>query len=132
MKSPRRSPAFQLLGMAAALGLAMTGCEEQPPMGDVDQHLEDRPYTSEPRDDYQVRDLAISPADGDVTQPGQKIVFTVTGGQEPFSWSVATASGWIYEDGNERQAVYTSRDTGWNQVIARDRAGRVIKVDINL
>lgn len=118
-------------GLLMALGLVLIGCELFQPT-DVDNYFEQNPYPSKGRDKENPGDLIIDPTAATVEWIGEKVVFTVDKGNEPFEWRVAeSAHGSITRMDNDRQAVYKCKTLEPNTVIAEDANGRTIAAPIN-
>ena len=124
--------AVRVLGILV-IGLLWTlGCEDQPDMGNIDQHFKDNPYGSNSREDYETSALYIEPGAASISRANQSVSFTARGGVPPFYWAVAnTGFGRIRVPAEDRYATYTSITTNQNQVIVSDRHGRTAIAAIN-
>jgi len=110
----------------SALFIAMTGCEEDEDIGDLDSWFAEHPYVSDPRESGREsgRSLTIDPSSVQISAVGDTFVFTASGGSSPFSWDVAnSAAGTIVVQSNDRQAIYTVVTLAANNVIAYDSKG---------
>lgn len=116
-----------------ALLLAFGGCEGQT---DEDNsgaagYFANNPYQSDARDTPLSTGLGISPSNATASIVGQKIVFTASGGDGAYSWSVTDeAVGKITSQG-ANQAIYTCQKAGNNDAIVQDGAGHYASAHIS-
>ncbi|NQT92129.1 MAG: hypothetical protein HQ559_05155 [Lentisphaerae bacterium] len=117
--------------MLCVLGAFLIGCELFQP-NDVDDYFDQNPYPTKGRDKENPGDLTIDPTAATVEWIGEKVVFTVEGGNETFKWRVADSDqGSIKRMDNDRQAVYKCKSLEPNTVIAEDANGRTVAAPIN-
>ncbi len=112
-----------LLG-AAVVGL-LAGCEgdTNDDVSGAAQYFKTNPYSSEPREDPAAPTLDIEPSLFVVTYVGQRVVFSVSGGEGDYRWSLSHwANGDLVAQG-ANQAIYTVRRVEDNSVTALDDAG---------
>lgn len=74
--------------------------------------------------------LTISPTSATLDYDGDQVVFTASGGDEPYSWSVGNGSlGSVSWDASST-AIYTRNTTGENTVIVSDHSGHVALAEV--
>ncbi len=132
MKKIRLMFSFVVIAAATAFFMGILGCEKDGDAdigSDLDAYFAANPYLSDPRidtSDY-IDDLTIEPSQALAQFVGQKINFTVSDGEPPYSWGVATPHvGSIERQENTRYAIYTVKATENNHVIASDADGRSV------
>ena len=126
MKKPIKTMTFLRLGtvVTALLALAvLPACENTSvDTGDLDSYFANNPYISDPRTGPG-SDVFINPTTAAITFVGQELVFTASGGNQPYSWDVANDSnGKII--GHGTQGDYTAFRLGANNVIVYDANGQ--------
>jgi hypothetical protein len=112
--------------LTGALLLWLPGCEGggSPDTGGVDSYFASHPLVSDPRAPNAPQDVVITPAIASVSFVGQAITFTVTGGEGPYHWDVATGNGHVGSPANDTsQGVYTTLTLAGNSVIVYDARG---------
>jgi len=130
MKQTRLILALAVVAIISAMFFAITGCESDGDTGSgLDAYFAANPFISDPRTTGDLSNgglsLSSSPDPALVTTAGQKVIWTVSGGDTPFTWAVAsTTPGSIAaQTGNTRQAVYTVATVTKNNVIVSDANG---------
>jgi len=128
MKNTKLIFSFAIIASVTALFAGIIGCEKDGSTGsDLDSYFAANPYLSDPRDGTvgETKDgMSITPATVNATAIGQQISFMVTGGNEPYTWGVATRSAGSVTGSGNRYGVYTVSQLSKNSVIASDASGR--------
>ncbi len=75
--------------------------------------------------------LALTPTSANITYIGQSQVFTVVGGDAPFSWAVTSSANGTISVIGFSQARYTSTTLGQNTVRVTDAKGHQASVPLN-
>jgi hypothetical protein len=70
-----------------------------------------------------VETLTLSPASASLTYDGDQVVFTASGGEPPYEWSVGMSARGYMTWRNTSTAVYTRSTSGDNTVIVVDSTG---------
>lgn len=132
MKKSKLLPSVIALAALTAAFIVFCGCEDEPSMSDLDSYFENHPYVSDPRTEPTEGGLEISPANASVSMIGETVLFSVKGGESPFTWDVSiSAGGSIAAQDNDRDAIYTCKVLTNNNVIAYDHTGRAGIADIS-
>ena len=133
MKTRNSIIAMMSIALMSAVIVMFSACEKDEATEAVDDFFGDS-YSSANRDSEQPAALSLSPASPTVTEVGQKVAFTVKGGQKPFTWGVTDeASGSIIPITTQTdipQAMYTAKRLSDNTVTVSDSLGRAATVDI--
>ncbi len=119
----QRGVAPSLTVLLAALFLLGLGCESDRRTDDVEGFIEDNPYRSLPRDPQADEELSITPATAEANQIGQQLLFTASGGRQPYDWHVANPSRGTLAIRTTTEAIYIVSQVGHNDVIVTDRRG---------
>ncbi len=125
MKKPIKSMTFRRLGslVAALLTIAvLPACEDTSVnTSDLDSYFANNPFVSDPRVGPG-SDVSITPTSASISIVGQEVVFTASGGNQPYSWHVANNdNGSIIGRGS--QGDYKATRLGNNNVIVYDVDG---------
>jgi len=117
----RKYAASGIIGLA--LVFMMTGCEGErdDPTG-VDAYFKTNAYSSAERLDPLQTDLVIEPASAKIDIIGQEIVFTASGGDGNYHWSLSNDNGELNSQG-ANQCIYKCKKIGNNDVIVQDESG---------
>ncbi len=119
------------LSLLASFLVLGPGCEDEPSDNDVDKFFEEHPYVSDPRHDTGRIVLQVEPASATVSDIGDKVLFTASGGKLPYTWAVTTpAAGSIAKQGDYK-AIYTAGAVAPNTVVVYDRNGDAALATIN-
>lgn len=121
-----------MVGLAAAVaGLALlAACEKgEPNVGDVDDYMSEEGFSSADRSGVIPGDLTIDPLSAAVTEAGQEILFTASGGEPPYNWSVANGNGQVVVIG-DAEAMYRAASVSPNSVIVKDRDGQAAMASV--
>ncbi|MDP6524188.1 MAG: hypothetical protein QGH15_08190 [Kiritimatiellia bacterium] len=87
-------------------------------MGEEEEEEEDEPLT-------------VSPTSATLDYDGDQVVFTASGGIEPYSWEVGDSSlGTVSWDASST-AIYTRNTTGENTVVVYDHEGHAALAEVN-
>ena len=112
-----------LLGVATLIMLA--GCEgsSNEDESGAEQYFAPNPYSSEPRTEPEAQTLDLAPLSYIVSYINQTVVFTVSGGEGDYHWSVShPGNGSIHSQG-ANQAVYISSLVADNSITVQDDVG---------
>jgi hypothetical protein len=112
------------------LAAALAGCEgeKNDPTG-ADAYFKNNPYSSEDRPDTLLPTLDITPSLATLSIIGQEIIFTASGGDGIFHWSISNDNGEINSQG-ANQCSYKCRKVGNNDVIVQDESGHYASAHI--
>lgn len=114
---------LRLAGWLVILAMpVMVGCEDEdsPDTGGVDEWFASHPWVQDPRTTGD-SDVRISPSQAQIAFVGQEFVFTASGGETPYYWSMAfNDRGMLKVRPGNSQAVYTVADVAENNVIVYD------------
>lgn len=110
--------------LSLALALMLAGCEgeKDDPTG-VDAYFKTNSYSSADRTDPLPTELDISPAIAQIGIIGQEVVFTASGGQGSYHWSLSSDDNGEVSAKGANQCVYKCKKVGNNDVIVTDDGG---------
>ena len=111
------------LMLSFAVAAMMAGCEgeKDDPTG-AEQYFKANPYESAERTEMAVV-IKIAPTVAAISIIGQEVVFTVSGGEGNYHWSLANYNlGGLNERG-ANQCVYQCKVVGNNDIVVQDDAG---------
>ncbi len=112
-----------LTALLATLFLLGLGCESDRRTDDVEGFMETNPYRSQPRDVSPDEELSITPTTAEGNQIGQQLLFTASGGRQPYDWHVANPGRGTLAIRTTTEAIYIVNQVGHNDVIVTDRRG---------
>ncbi|NLE68121.1 MAG: hypothetical protein GX608_11940 [Lentisphaerae bacterium] len=110
------------LAGTSALGL-LGGCESDSDTSGSEAYFAANPYVSEEREEPDPTGLKISPANAVINVVGQQVVFTGSGGEGTYSWSVTDTSVGTVHSLTTVQCFYLCKKPGDNTVMLTDKAG---------
>ncbi|MBN1671715.1 MAG: hypothetical protein JXR37_11805 [Kiritimatiellae bacterium] len=109
------------IGLIGLVGMA--GCEDEPDAQEVKDYLNSNPWDPNPRGKA-YEDLVLDPTEVSMGADDTTAYFSVSGGKEPYTWSVSDISlGTV--TGGRADAVYTRNgaSVGANIVVVTDSRG---------
>jgi len=110
--------------LSVALALMLSGCEgeKNDPTG-AEDYFKKNPYSSDERTDPLPTTLEISPLADSVGIVGQEVVFTASGGDGSYHWSLSNEDNGALSSKGANQCVYKCKKVGNNDVILTDDGG---------
>ncbi len=114
-------PGWFLAGICA-LGL-IGGCESDSDTSGSEAYFAANPYVSEDRPEPDPTALKITPSFVVINVVGQQVVFTGSGGEGDYSWSVTDTSVGTVHSLTTVQCFYRCEKLGDNTVMLTDKAG---------
>ena len=110
--------------LCLALAVMLSGCEgeKNDPTG-AEDYFKNNPYSSDKRTDPLPTELDILPAIAQIGIIGQEIVFTASGGDGSFHWSLSSEDNGELHSRGADQCVYKCKKVGNNDVIVTDDGG---------
>ncbi len=135
MKKIREAWTMLVLALGALLTGALTGCDGG---GGVDtQGVNDyfaaNPVVSDPRLPSAPSDVTVTPTSGNIANIGDVLVFTVHGGEKPWTWGAANDNGTVQNLGEKgEQGQYTATVIGPNTVIVYDSNGHAALAEVTV
>lgn len=120
----RRLVVFRSVFLLPLLAALLLGCEGErsDPTG-TENYFKNNPYESAERDEPLPTTLEITPSIAQVSIIGQEVVFTVSGGEGAYHWSLANYDNGEVNSQGANQCVYKCKKVGNNDVIAQDDVG---------
>ncbi len=106
--------------------LMFSGCESDTneDSSGADAYFDANPYSSEPRPEPGAADVAIIPSLATISIVGESVLFTGSGGVEPYTWSVANSVYGHLEVAGGVDVRYICDQVGNNDITLTDKDGR--------
>lgn len=116
--------------LCLALAIMLAGCEgeKDDPTG-TEKYFKNNPYSSEERTDPLPTELSISPVAAAIGIVGQEVIFTASGGEGSYNWSLANDNGELNSQG-ANQCAYKCKKVGNNTVTVQDETGHYAAAQI--
>jgi hypothetical protein len=110
--------------LSVALAVMLAGCEgeKNDPTG-AENYFKNNPYSSEERTDPLPSELEISPTSAKLGIIGQEVIFTASGGEGSFHWSLSSEDNGEVSAKGANQCIYKCKKVGNNDVILTDDGG---------
>ena len=135
MKKIREIWTMPVLALSALLTGALTGCDKGSSIDTegVDDYFAANPFVSDPRLPGVPSDVSVTPTSGTIANIGDVLVFTVHGGEHPWTWGAANGNGSVENLGeNGEQGQYTATAIGPNTMIVYDSNGHAALAEITV
>ncbi len=124
-----------LIGLAGLLLLVgLTGCELNSTDEDAsaaEEYFDNNPYSATERSDV-ARELSITPANFAISYINQRVVFSATGGEGAYRWSLASNIDGEISTRGANQAVYLVKQLLDNTITVQDAGGHYAAAYITL